>query len=110
MGDFLATARWYEWVGFEARLLPPGFEILRHDDVKIFLQQADGYTKPDDPAARQRDAWNVHIDTENVQALFKELSSQREVIIGRGLTRQDYRQIEIDIVGPTDTCWCSRNR
>jgi hypothetical protein len=79
---------------------PPGFAILERDDVTIFLQHTDGYIKPDDPAARHRDAWNVCIETDDGQALFDELSNTPDVTIRRGPTRQDYGQIDFEIVDP----------
>ena len=100
VGDLAATARWYERIGFEAELFPPGFAILTRDDVQSFRQHADGYVKPDDPAARHRDAWNVYIETDNVHALFDELSNRSEVTIGCGLTRESHGQIEFDITDP----------
>src|SRR5690349_15799002 len=71
VGNIEPTMAWYERLGFEARYFPPGFAILRRDDVEIFLQHHDGYVRPDDPGAREREAWNVYIETVNVEALFR---------------------------------------
>ena len=100
VGNIPATMAWYERLGFTARYFPPGFCILQRGAVSIFLQQHDGYVRPDDAAARERGAWNVYIDTDNVAALFEELSHQPEVRIARGLCRQEYGQIEFEVVDP----------
>jgi hypothetical protein len=63
VGNIEASTQWYERIGFEAYYFPPGFCILGRDAVKIFLQQQDGYIKPDDPVARERGACNVYIET-----------------------------------------------
>jgi hypothetical protein len=63
VGNIEASTQWYERIGFKAYYFPPGFCILRRDAVKIFLQQQDGYIKPDDPVARERGACNVYIET-----------------------------------------------
>src|SRR5260221_2135929 len=94
VGNMEATMQWYEGIGCEASYFPPGFCVLCRDAVKIFLQQEDGYIKPDDPAARERGAWNVYIETDNVDALFEELSTRHDVKVIRGLSRQEYGQIE----------------
>jgi hypothetical protein len=93
---------WYKRIGFEAYYFPPDFCVLRRDAVKIFLQQEDGYLKPDDPGFRQRGAWNVYIETDNGDALFQELSRQPDVTILRGLCRQEYGQIEFDVMDPNE--------
>jgi hypothetical protein len=100
VGDLEGTARWYRQLGFEARLFPPGFGILRRDDLEIFLQQVDGYRRPADPAAREREAWNVYIETDNVAALLEELTERPDVTITRNLTQQHYGQIEFDVLDP----------
>src|SRR5205085_12529849 len=97
VGDLEATARWYEALGFKSQLYPPGFGVLWRDDVKIFLQHTAGYRQPADPAAREREAWDVYIETDNVQALFDEFSQRADVNITRPLCRQEYGQIEFDV-------------
>jgi hypothetical protein len=99
-GQIEETMRWYEGLGFTAEYYPPGFGILRRDAIAIFLQQQNGYVKPDDPGARARQAWNVYIDTDDVEALFAELSRRPDVNIVRGLSRQEYGQIEFDVMDP----------
>jgi hypothetical protein len=99
-GKIEETMRWYKGVGFTAEYYPPGFCILRRDAVAIFLQQQNGYVKPDDPGARAREAWNVYIDTDDVEALFAEFSERPEIKIVRGLSPQEYGQIEFDVMDP----------
>jgi hypothetical protein len=41
VGNIELTMAWYKGLGFEARYFPPGFGILRRDDVEIFLQHYD---------------------------------------------------------------------
>jgi hypothetical protein len=98
VGNIEETMRWYEGLGFTTRYYPPGFCILRRDTVSIFLQQQDGYVKPDDPGARAREAWNVYIETDAVAALFEEFSQRPDVKIVRPLCRQEYGQIEFDVM------------
>lgn len=96
-GDLEGTLRWYEDVGFESRAFPPGFGVVWRDDVKIFIQHHDGYVRPDDEAAREREAWDVYIETDDAEALFQEFVQNRGVKILRGLCPQEYGQVEFDI-------------
>lgn len=97
VGNIEPTMEWYKQLGFESQYYPPGFAILRRDDVEIFLQQHPGYLAPEDPGRRERDAWNVFILTENVQELFDEYSSIPGVKISRPLCPQEYGMLEFDI-------------
>ena len=92
--------RWYERLGFTTHYYPPGFCVLRRDAVSIFLQQQDGYLRPDDPGARAREAWNVYIETDDVAGLFEEFSHRPEISIVRDLCAQDYGNIEFDVMDP----------
>jgi len=98
VGNIEETMRWYEGLGFTAAYYPPGFCILTRDAISIFLQQQDDYVKPDDPGAREREAWNVYIETDDVEALFTEFSQRPEVNIVRELCPQEYGQIEFDVM------------
>jgi|SRR5262245_15304193 len=98
VGNIEETMRWYEGLGFTAAYYPPGFCILSRDAISIFLQQQDDYVKPDDPGAREREAWNVYIETDDVEALFTEFSQRPEVNIVRELCPQEYGQIEFDVM------------
>ena len=89
---------WYRQLGFESHYFPPGFAILRRDEIEIFLQQQPGYVAPPDVGRDQRDAWNVYIVTDNVAALFEEYSSLPAVQIGRRLCEQEYGMMEFDVI------------
>lgn len=98
VGNVEPTMEWYRQLGFEPTYHPPGFAILRRDDIEIFLQQQPGYGAPDDPGRREREAWNVYIVTENVKALFEEYSALPGVEISRPLCPQKYGMLEFDVM------------
>jgi hypothetical protein len=98
VGNIEPTMEWYKRLGFESEYYPPGFAILRRDDIQIFLQQQPGYVAPDDPGRRQRHAWNVYIVTDDVKALYGEFSAAPGVKISRPLCPQDYGMIEFDVI------------
>src|SRR5690242_5911722 len=75
VGNIEPTMEWYKRLGFESEYYPPGFAILRRDQIEIFLQQQPGYVVPDDPGRRERDAWNVYIVADDIKALYEEYSS-----------------------------------
>jgi hypothetical protein len=100
VGDLEGTIRWYEGLGFQSRAYPPGFGILRRDEVEIFIQQTNGYKRPDDPLAREREAWSVYIVTDDVAALFEELSRRPEVNIVSPLCAQEYGMTQFDVMDP----------
>src|SRR3712207_582191 len=85
VGNIEPTIEWYRHLGFESEYYPPGFAILRRDDVELFVQHQPGYVPPDDPGRRERDAWNVYIVTDDVRALYDEYSSIPGVEIPRPL-------------------------
>ena len=89
---------WYKRLGFKSEYYPPGFGILRRDEIEMFLQQQPGYVAPDDPGRRERHAWNVYIITDDVKTLYKECSSLPEVKISRQLCPQDYGMLEFDVM------------
>ena len=89
---------WYGRLGFKSDYFPPGFAILCRDEIQIFLQQQPGYVTPDDPGRRERDAWNLYIVTDDIEALFQEYSALPEVKISRQLCRQEYGMIEFDVM------------
>src|SRR5262249_60628313 len=72
VGNIEPTMEWYKRLGFNSEYYPPGFAILRRDDLQIFLQQQPGYIALDDPGRRERHAWNVYIVTDDVKALYEE--------------------------------------
>lgn len=104
VGNIEPTMKWYEALGFKATYHPPGFAILRRDGIEIFLQQQDGYHAPDDPGRRARQAWNLYVVTDDVQALFKEFSAVPGVKIGRSPTRQEYGMTEFDVYDLNGHC------
>jgi glyoxalase/bleomycin resistance protein/dioxygenase superfamily protein len=98
VGNIEPTMEWYKQLGFESRYYPPGFAILRRDDIEIFLQQQPGYAAPEDPGRRKRQAWNVYIVTDDVKALYAEYSALPGVNISRQLCPQDYGMMEFDVM------------
>src|SRR5690242_3910101 len=88
VGNIEPTMEWYKRLGFESEYYPPGFAILRRDDIEIFLQQQPDDVAPDDPGRRERHAWNVYIITDDVQALYQEFSATPGVKIARRLSPQ----------------------
>jgi hypothetical protein len=98
VGNIEPTMEWYKRLGFESEYYPPGFAILRRDEIEVFLQQQPGYVAPDDPGRRERHAWNVYIMTDNVKALYEEYSALPELKISRQLSTQDYGMMEFDVM------------
>ena len=98
VGNIEPTMDWYAQLGFASEYYPPGFAILRRDEVEIFLQQEPGYVVPDDPGRRKRQAWNVYIITDNVKGLYEEYSALPGVKILRQLCPQDYGMMEFDVM------------
>ena len=82
VGNIEPTMEWYKQLGFDSEYYPPGFAILRRDEVEIFLQQQPKYVPPDDPGRGKRQAWNVYIVTDDVKALYEEYSALPGVQIG----------------------------
>jgi len=90
---------WYKRLGFHADYFPPGFAILSRDAVRIFLQQHPGYVAPSDPGRQERDAWNVYIIADDVNALYREFSAMSPQIgISSQLTLQEYGMLEFDLL------------
>jgi hypothetical protein len=98
VGNIEPTMEWYKRLGFESEYYPPGFGILRRDQIEIFLQQQPRYVAPEDPGRRVRHAWNVYIITDNIRALFEEFSASAGVKIPRQLCTQDYGMTEFDVI------------
>jgi hypothetical protein len=99
VGNLESVMPWYRALGFEAVYFPPGFCILRRDAIQIFLQHQEGFT-PDEPLRREREAWDLYIETDNVQALFDDFSPMPGVKVIRGLCKQEYGQTDFEIVDP----------
>ena len=98
VGNIEPTMKWYEQLGFTSRYYPPGFAILRRDDIEIFLQQQPGYVAPVDSGRQEREAWDIYIVTDNVRALYEEYSALPEVEISRPLSPQDHGMLEFDVM------------
>jgi len=98
VGNIEPTMEWYQQLGFEPVYYPPGFAILRRDEIEIFLQQQPRYVAPPDPGRREREAWNVYIVTDNVKALYEEYSALPGVRISRQLCAQEYGMMEFDVM------------
>jgi hypothetical protein len=98
VGNIEPTMEWYKQIGFDVEYHPPGFAILRRDEVEIFLQQQPKYVPPDDPGRDQREAWNVYIVTDDVKVLYEEYSALPGVQIARPLCPQDYGMMEFDVM------------
>ena len=98
VGNIEPTMEWYKQLGFRAEYYPPGFAILRRDEIEIFLQQQPGYTAPEDAGRRKREAWNVYILTDDVMALYEEYSALPGVNISRPLCPQEYGMLEFDVM------------
>ena len=98
VGNIEPTMEWYKRLGFISDYFPPGFAILRRDEIELFVQQQPGYVAPDDPGRKEREAWNVYIVTDDVRALYEEFSSVPEVKISRQLCPQEYGMMEFDVI------------
>jgi hypothetical protein len=98
VGNIEQTMEWYKRLGFKSEYYPPGFSILRRDEIEIYLQQQPGYVAPDDPGRRERHAWNVYIITDDVKTLYEEYSSLPGVKVSRQLRPQEYGMMEFDVM------------
>ena len=105
VGDIAETMKWYTAnLGFDARAVPDApphfFCILTRDDVGIFLQQLDGYEKPDLYDEREGGVWNAYLEMKGVRALYDTLSQIPDVTIVEPLTHQPYGQTEFVVRDP----------
>ena len=100
VGSIEAVMPWYRALGFESVYYPPGFCILRRDAIQIFLQHQPGYTRPDEPLRHEREAWDLYIETDNVQALYDDFVQMPQVKILRPPCKQEYGQTDFEIVDP----------
>jgi len=97
VGNIEPTMEWYKQLGFEPEYFPPGFAMLQRDEIRIFLQQHPGYAAPADPGRTERDAWDIYIVTDDVQALYEEYSLVSRNLISRRLCRQEYGMLEFEV-------------
>jgi len=105
VGDVARTMRWYtEVLGFQADPFPESpphqFAILRRDSVEIFLQQLEGYVKPERYRERSGGVWDVYLRMQGVAELFRSLSNRSDVAILEPPHRQPYGQTELVIRDP----------
>jgi uncharacterized glyoxalase superfamily protein PhnB len=105
VGDIASTMRWYATrLGFDVHGLPESpphsFGFLRKDNVEIFLQQLDGYQKPDLYAEREGGVWSVYLQVQGVRELFEALSQAPDVTMLEPLCHQPYGQTEFVIRDP----------
>jgi predicted enzyme related to lactoylglutathione lyase len=103
--DIAATMVWYSVkLGFTADAFPPApphaFCILTKDAVKIFLQQLEGYRKPDLYGEREGGVWSVYLQTADVREAYQALSQLPGVTILEPLRHQPYGQTEFVISDP----------
>jgi hypothetical protein len=102
VGDVASTMDWYSaHLGFSVRGFPESpphhFGFLTKGKVEIFLQQLDGYRKPDLYKKREGGVWNVYIHAQGVGELYDVLSKDPDVTILEPLCRQPYGQTEFVI-------------
>src|SRR5262245_48612631 len=95
VGDIAATLQWYQTkLGFSGRAVPKApphaFGILEKDDISLFLQQLEGYRKPDLYDQRAGGVWNVYVRTDNVRALYEGLLKFGNAEIIEPLCRKEY--------------------
>lgn len=98
VGNIEPTMEWYKQLGFTPEYYPPGFAILRRDDIEIFLQQQPGYVFPEDSGRLKRQAWNVYIVTNDVKALHADYSALPGVKVSPQLCEQEYGMTEFDVI------------
>ncbi len=105
VADVAATMRWYRTnLQFDGRAVPESpphtFGIMSKDDIQIFLQQLEGYEKPDPYKNREGGVWNVYVQMEGVREFFETVSTLGDVTMVERLRRQPYGQIEFAIKDP----------
>jgi uncharacterized glyoxalase superfamily protein PhnB len=105
VADIAWTMRWYQAnLQFDGRAVPESpphtFGIMTRDDVKIFLQQLEGYEKPDLYKKREGGVWHAYVQMEGVREFFETVSKIGDVTMVERLRRQPYGQIEFAIKDP----------
>jgi hypothetical protein len=70
------------------------------DDVEIFLQQLDGYEKPNLYDRRDGGVWHVYVRTDGLRELFDTVSTRPAVTLVYGLRQQPYGQLEFAVEDP----------
>ena len=105
VSDIESTMKWYSTcLGFNVRGVPESpphdFGFLSKDNVGIFLQQLDGYQKPDLYDKREGGVWSVYIQVQGVRELFDAVSQLDNVTVLEPLCHQPYGQTEFVIRDP----------
>lgn len=105
VSDIAATMRWYSTnLGFSVRGVPESpphtFGFLEKDGVVMYLQQLDGYRKPDLFAEREGGVWSVYLQVRGVHDLFQALSQLHNVRVLEPLVHRPYGQTEFVIRDP----------
>jgi len=103
--DIAATMPWYERnLGFKSDPVPKSpphnFCILWKDDVVIFLQQLEGYRRPDLYDDRAGGVWSAYLRTQGIHALYDALRGLADVTVVQPLHRQPYGETEFEIQDP----------
>ena len=105
VGDIAATMRWYSThLGFSVHGVPESpphqFGFLTKDKIQIFLQQLDGYRKPDLYEKREGGVWSLYLQVQRVRELHDVLSQDPHVTMLEPLRHQPYGQTEFVIRDP----------
>jgi uncharacterized glyoxalase superfamily protein PhnB len=105
VNDVATTMHWYAThLGFSARGVPESpphqFGFLTKDKVVIFLQQLEGYRKPDLYGKREGGVWNAYLQVQGVRELYDALSQVPQVTMLEPLRHQPYGQTEFVIRDP----------
>jgi uncharacterized glyoxalase superfamily protein PhnB len=103
--NIAATMQWYERnLGFKSDAVPKSpphnFCILWKDDVVIFLQQLEGYQRPDLYDEREGGVWSAYLRTQGLHALYDALRGLADVTVVQPLHRQPYGETEFEIRDP----------
>lgn len=105
VNDIASTMAWYRavlgFIGYTFPESPPySFCILSKDDVQIFLQQLEGYRKPDVYDQREGGVWNAYLQVQGVRDLYQAASKLVDVTVLEPLCHQAYGQTEFVIRDP----------
>ena len=105
VGDIAATIPWYTAkLGFAAdavpRRPPHAFCILQRDAVTLFLQQLDGYRKPEHYHERPGGVWAAYFHTSGLRAWYDELKGDPEIELVQPLRQQPFGQLEFEVRDP----------
>jgi predicted enzyme related to lactoylglutathione lyase len=105
VADIASTMAWYRatlgFAGYTFPESPPySFCILSKDDVQIFLQQLEGYRKPDVYEQREGGVWNAYLQVRGVRHLYQAVSELTDITVLEPICHQEYGQTEFVIRDP----------